>query len=371
MIGATTATPSGTFSFVYGNANFRIPGPCPAGHRCPIGSSYPIPCSVGTYQNQTGQSTCEDCPAGKYCDETGIATNTVLDAKLCAAGHYCQGATTVEKPIRTAHSGSSCASGKYCPTGTATEIVCPGGTYDKRKGISQCMTCPKGYYCPEGSTEPIVCPAGMFCVEGVAAGTNCPDGTYNTEDGLEETGQCRPCPVGKYCQNGAVVASCDSGYWCDSGAASATDPTKQCPINHYCESGTAAPVRCESGKINPVVGGSSPSNCTDCPAGYYCKETDEGLTTICPAGFYCPARSTEPSACSVGTFRATTEATSSADCIPCTAGALCNVEGVGNLLDFQCPVGKYCEAGVRVATDCPAGTYRNEVGAGSTADCWD
>jgi len=148
------------------------------------------------------------------------------------------------------------------------------------------MSCPKGYYCPVGSTEPIVCPATRYCPANSAAGTFCPDGTFNTEDGLEEAAQCRPCPVSKFCKNSQVQGSCNSGYFCDSGAKAADDNTKQCPKNHYCEAGTNSPVRCESGKVNPNFGGRSPADCVDCAAGYYCPETANGIASDCPAGFY-------------------------------------------------------------------------------------
>ena len=145
---AEVATPTGPFGFdPVVTATYNKPGPCPVGHYCPTASSYPIPCPEGTYQDLTQQQTCKDCPAGHYCDETGIDNSTILlSNKLCAAGHFCSGGTKVEKPIKTLHSGSICSSGKYCPQGESTELTCPGGTYDKRKGISECMKCPKGYY---------------------------------------------------------------------------------------------------------------------------------------------------------------------------------------------------------------------------------
>lgn len=123
------------------------------------------------------------------------------------------------------------------------------------------MSCPKGYYCPAGSRTPTLCPATYYCPALSAAGTLCPNGTYNTENGLEEVGQCRPCPASKYCQNGAIIGQCDAGYFCQSGANAADDPSKICPANTYCEAGTSVAVRCESGTINPSTGGSSPSAC--------------------------------------------------------------------------------------------------------------
>jgi len=110
----------------------------------------------------------------------------------------------------------------------------------------------------------------MYCPAGASAGTLCPDGTYNTEDALESVNQCWPCPVSKYCQNGVVVGPCDAGYFCSSGADLPNNLTYQCPIGHYCLSGSTAPIRCEPGKINPSLGGDDPSDCTDCPIGFYC-----------------------------------------------------------------------------------------------------
>jgi hypothetical protein len=294
--GAATATPTGIFSFVDGDTGFNIPAPCPAGHYCSIGSSYPTPCATGTYQITTGQSSCDACPAGKYCDETAIALTSQMDAKDCYEGHFCSGGTKVHKPIRTTHSGNTCSSGKYCPTGTTTELPCPVGYYDKRKGSPLCMICPAGYYCPIGATEPLLCPSTMFCVAGVGVGTLCVDGTFNTEDGLEAANQCRPCAVGKYCTSGVTQGNCASGHWCDSGAAALADPLKPCLINHYCTAGTAAPVRCEAGKVNPDTDGTSPTDCVDCAVGFYCPETGDGAAVDCPAGFYCEAGVTTPTA---------------------------------------------------------------------------
>lgn len=41
-----------------------------SGHYCPTGSSEPIRCDSGSYQDEIGQSGCKDCPEGFYCDNT-------------------------------------------------------------------------------------------------------------------------------------------------------------------------------------------------------------------------------------------------------------------------------------------------------------
>ena len=46
-----------------------IGGPCPKAHYCPSGTSYPLGCEAGTYNNQTGEASCTTCVEGYYCPE--------------------------------------------------------------------------------------------------------------------------------------------------------------------------------------------------------------------------------------------------------------------------------------------------------------
>ncbi len=41
---------------------------CLVGHYCPTGSAEPVLCVGGTYNYQTRQSECENCPERYYCD---------------------------------------------------------------------------------------------------------------------------------------------------------------------------------------------------------------------------------------------------------------------------------------------------------------
>ena len=38
---------------------------CTMGHYCPAGSPSPVQCPAGSYQDQTGQVTCKECPVGR------------------------------------------------------------------------------------------------------------------------------------------------------------------------------------------------------------------------------------------------------------------------------------------------------------------
>lgn len=155
-------------------------------------------------------------------------------------------------------------------------LDCPAGSYEPRFGNSDssCQDCPKGWFCALGSTQPTICPINSYCPVRSAAPTLCPDGTYNdAETGLERANQCKECPTGKYCQNGVIVADCDNGYYCDTGATSATDSSKLCPAGFYCDQLVAPayyPKRCPDNHIRLTPGAATIADCTICPNGYYC-----------------------------------------------------------------------------------------------------
>lgn len=60
-------------------------GPCPVSHFCPEGTSFPLPCLAGTYNNLTRQAACFLCAAGYYCPEN----TTSYSMNPCPAGFYC------------------------------------------------------------------------------------------------------------------------------------------------------------------------------------------------------------------------------------------------------------------------------------------
>ena len=120
---------------------------CPAGSYCPLGSSVPIACDAGSYQDETGQSSCKTCPAGSVC-----VSGTVTP--------------------------SECPRGSWCSSGTrlGTEYLCPKGTYGNRTSLSEeseCTACDAGQYCGSlGLSSPSgACLAGYFCGSGSPVST--------------------------------------------------------------------------------------------------------------------------------------------------------------------------------------------------------
>ena len=366
--GSAYKEPSNVFSFGVGSS-----GKCPPGYVCPVACTGPIPCAIGYYNDQPLQTVCVICPPGKVCDELGIITPT----KLCQPGHYCKLGAKHDRPTNFATEGGHlCDAGFYCPSGTITMKPCPDGYYEPRTGSYLCQVCPVGYFCPTdaaGTPTPTICPINHYCPAQVSAGIFCPSGTYTDQQGLEAATQCRYCPPGKYCTNGAITGDCDDGYYCDHGAKTSHDAIKQCPVGHYCTSGNPYPTPCARGKINIVPGKWLPTHCIDCDAGYYCLPGDINKLD-CPKGYYCEAGYDEPAKCPIFKWNGNTKSVDDTACIDCDAGYFCNEDAIHDQTLFPCKVGFYClkntdSANVIQPIQCPAGQYRNTVGAAKPEDC--
>ncbi len=51
--------------YSFSGAHTGSGGLCPTGYYCEEGSELPEGCPAGTYQDEEGQSSCKDCPAGE------------------------------------------------------------------------------------------------------------------------------------------------------------------------------------------------------------------------------------------------------------------------------------------------------------------
>ena len=369
--GATLATPAATYSF----ATPDTPGRCPVGHYCEVGSKKPMPCPMGSYITSEGSSdpVCIACGPTFYCDELGLGTAPI---KNCDDGYVCLGRAMYAKPT-DGTTGRLCQKGHYCIAGVETQ--CAPGTYEPRLGSALCQNCPKGYSCGLGAVTPTICTANNYCAAVSGAPTPCPPGTYTDATGLQSAGECRACVTGWYCTGGARVARCDSGYFCKTGADSATPAGMECPIGHYCDKAHASvlPVICPTGKVRTAPGGTDVNSCSDCPLGEYCIE---GLTFgyDCPKGHYCPVQSEIPIPCPTGKYRNSIRAGHPSDCLLCDPGHYCNSTGIPHQDYFACLPGLYCPAGFQSdgvtlvePVNCTKGTFRNTRGAKNVGDCFE
>ncbi|EDV28435.1 uncharacterized protein TRIADDRAFT_51343 [Trichoplax adhaerens] len=371
---------------------------CWQGHYCPTGSYQPSKCPPGTYQDELGKSSCKDCPAGYFCDSSGSAV--------------------------VSFNNSACPSGYYCPskTQTANQFPCPAGTYNNitgRSSQSGCASCPSGYYCssehlseptglcdagyycsgasntskPTGGSEGDVCPPGHYCEQGSTQPTACPAGTFNPSNQATSVNDCLNCTGGYYCDTKGSVSGtakpCQQGYYCDSGATSAT--FKNCPAGSYCPANTQTPVPCPTGTWSDVTNLASASACKNCTAGYYCPASGQTSATLecfggyycpagsnvpqpagykCPTGMYCPNGSSVPQSCKAGYY---TDFPGASECLMCPAGSYClPVTSPDNitLSKVNCPEGYYCPAGTGYnIRSCPSGTYSNQFNLTDHTGC--
>jgi hypothetical protein len=91
-------------------------------------------CMAGTYQDETGKSSCKICAAGTA---TGYVDGSTF-CPPCAAGKYAssEGAAVCQ----------DCEEGKYQPnTGQITCLSCPQGKYASTRGNTACTDCPAGF----------------------------------------------------------------------------------------------------------------------------------------------------------------------------------------------------------------------------------
>ncbi|XP_033122761.1 uncharacterized protein LOC117121631 [Anneissia japonica] len=356
-----------------------VPMDCIPGHFCPNGTQYAQQnkCPVGTYSNKSNLANageCTPCDAGWYCDEQGM---TAPKAK-CQSGYYCT--LRAEEPAPTdGLTGDICLQGKYCVEGSVTGEDCPVGRYGNQTGLRASTDCPlcdpgwycnspglvepyamcsAGHYCELGSTSPnptnetfgYSCPVGHYCPQGTPVPVTCNAGTYNPFKGQDEADDCTGCDGGFYCMSEGqanVTAECYSGYYCSSGASSPNPEDgvtgNICPIGHYCPTGSDRPLPCNNATYMNETGA---AECLVCPEGYKCIHGDE--PDPCPAGFFCPmGTGYDIQLCPEGTFGASELLSESGDCTRCTGGKYCQSPGMDSV-SGPCDPGHYCTEGVNI-----------------------
>ena len=138
----------------------------------------------------------------------------------------------------------------------------------------------------------------------------------------------------------------------------------ECPAGHFCFAGATSATACSKGTYAATT---QSQLCTACPAGTY--QNVEGSTDCvpCDPGYTCGAGSAQqvPTMCVAGTFfNATVDA-----CVDCPAGSWC----AGGPPDSQprlCSRGMFAnETGSESCSSCEAGTYMDVEGATACIVC--
>jgi len=238
--------------------------PCPVGHSC--SDDEEIPCPAGTYQDQTGQTTCKLCSAGQTSTE---AQETCND---CAVGHKCPGNGDVQTPCpagsyqdetgqttcklcsagqtstEAQETCNDCAVGHKCPGNGDVQTPCPAGSYQNQPGQTTCKACQAGHISGTAAATCTPCEVGRYCTDNVQR--SCAAGTYQDQTAQTE---CKTCAVGSISDNGQ--SACDT-----------------CALGHYCLDNLQRP--CPSGTYQDEPG---QTTCKTCAEG---KNSGDG-STLC------------------------------------------------------------------------------------------
>lgn len=160
-------------------AGMSTVSPCSAGTYSPAGSVYCLPCKKGYYCD-VGSMTdvsilSKPCPVGYYC-AAGQSSGTV---NQCQPGTYCPlgSSAPLNCPIGTYNGATGSSSLNAC-------LTCTAGSYCTEGRSGPDGLCQPGFYCPVGSSSPreVPCPAGQRAVNpgttSAAACTACLAGSY-------------------------------------------------------------------------------------------------------------------------------------------------------------------------------------------------
>ena len=357
-----------------------------------------IPCPIGSYQPNTGQSSCLLSPPGSYTDVEASITPTP-----CPAGQY-----------QPAEGQTACLIvdlGHFSLEGSVEQTPCPKGTFQDSVGQSTCLDAGPGYYVD---------------IEGSNSQFPCPSGTYSQSSGSMSS---YPIPPAGYDHS-------NNPYWIDPASGQMTYyPSQSCTYAdigyHVPYSASSEQFECSPGTYSDTVG------LTDCKLaspGHYSDVTGATTDFACSSGFYQPLSgqslcleadpghfvsgigATEQIECGLGFFQSQS---GSVGCTPSTPGNYVNQTGAsaqtpcdsgyyqnqfmstecraadqghyvaetGSLLQSKCEIGSFsaqiASVGCTSATPghyvdtpastsqvaCSAGTYNPSTGSSSATDC--
>ena len=346
-----TSCPAGTYSASTDLKDASECTECPAGSSCPSGSAAYIPCRPGTFANTSGLGECFDCAPGTYADTSGNSA-----CALCGAG----------------------SRGGYCTGGNTAPTTCPAGfmqsvyeNKDRLSSVDDCTACTSGFYCP-GTGKAIECAPGQYSDVPLAGRFNLVGGSYVRLSGATA---CASCPVGKYSNQRMPGRSTYSlqrefGGLCNPYDADVTGCTLS-GVTKCCNNEALSGQECGwTSWTEPLVANSVSSwpvhtDVTDCDAGVLSR----WVCSNCEAGKYAPSVGTASClSCPAGKF----SGKAASDCSQCPLGSFSAFEGSSSCT--PCPLGGYCaSAGSASAaaafTPCPAGTWNDQFGRTSLADC--
>ena len=355
-----------------------------------------IPCPIGSYQPNTGQSSCLLSPPGNYTDVEASITPTP-----CPAGQY-----------QPAEGQTACLIvdlGHFSLEGSVEQSPCPKGTFQDSVGQSTCLEADPGYYVDiEGSNSQFPCPSGAYSQSsGSHSCTNadigyhvpysasseqfeCSPGTYSDTVGLTD---CKLASPGHYTDvTGATTDfACSFGFYQPlSGQSLCLEADPGHFVSNY---GATEQIECGLGFFQSQSGS---VGCTPSTPGNYVNRTGASTQTPCDSGYYqnqfmsteCQAAdqghyvaetgSLLQSKCEIGSF---SDQIASVGCASATPGHFVSIEGAtsqtvcsngtfqpeyGQSSCLNAEAGHFVpESGASEQVPCHTGTYQNLVAMAS------
>ncbi len=231
-----------------------------------------IQCTAGFYQDQPGQTSCQQCPTGHYAPSP-------IACLECKRGSFA--------PFPLSTVCIACAAGKYSfVNGSSSPCLdCPPGKYVETEGndaLSDCIDCKAWTYSDVVSATSIstciACPSDSNSPAGSAALTSC---ICNAGSSGPDGGTCTACVAGKYKSaigNGPCL-QCEAGKFKEaSGAATCTT----CLIGKYGAAGAVAESECMACPAGKFGGREGSSTCTECEAGKVSGRGEGACVTVAP-----------------------------------------------------------------------------------------
>ncbi len=337
-------------------------------------------CQPGTWQQYSGQTSCDQADPGYFTSQTGATSQTP-----CSPGFYQPSSGSNSCIIASigyyvSYSGAlvqtAAPPGSYVGTnGASSATLCSPGTYQSQSGQSNCFATNSGYYAP---------------IPGSTSQTACSPGFYQNQSGQSF---CLPASSGYYVQNSTSTtqAECLAGtYQPNAGQSScilATPgyyvPTNTSTEQYPCLPGSYQP---NSGQISCILtspgyytSNNSSASQIPCPLGYYQPLQGQESCLIADPGFYVDSNgSILQLPCPMGSYNPFIGAQSSNDCTLADPGF--HVPLQGSISQVQCLAGTYsssfgqiiCDAaepgyfvpsnGATQQTACTPGFWQDEIG---------
>ncbi|KAL3877077.1 hypothetical protein ACJMK2_034832 [Sinanodonta woodiana] len=284
------------------------------------------PCERGTYQPNSGLTSCIPCESSKTTNTTGAiypsqciffcprgySHNSSTDmCDPCPVGYYqdvvdqmfcktCGFAHTTLYQASTSINNCTeiCASGtQYNTTGRCE--LCLRGTYRTAGiGILDCQNCPNGFTTIGTGTTSISGCNIATCYQGTYRTINniceaCPLGTYQPYSYQESCISCGPAS-NWFTEQVGSVAKDQCKFFCPSGYAAGFNNTCDvCPKDYYKDNTinvSSQCLKCPNNTFTVSSGSTSINNCSiaECPSGYQRNTTLSGCVP-CGIGFYQPS----------------------------------------------------------------------------------